>query len=437
MEQTTTNTITQDMLLEALKNDNIEFDAATSAMIERIMRNKQKEKYVKQRHKRAISYMENRKRWRTRVGNPRREVERTTYEALIDYLYEYYRTDSDMLPGDYTLNAAHRLYSDLKADRGRGQATIERNRYLYLKFTEAGYRTKRCREVNQDQFVQMLNRTIVANEKKRGKKVKIREVKDYLQLMKGIFNCLLDRGYISRNPIAGLKKDDFFRLCDTTRKRADQKILSPAQISSLWNKEVGSIDNPRARMVMLSIRTGMREGELPTLRWSDIGEGWINVHSQQRVLIEDGKRKGFIELPWTKDEKGESRGGRFVPIFPGVKDILEYCRKWQKERNIESEFVFCDEKGNWIEKTSYELYLRRHCKSLGFDVTNNHALRMSLNSNVLIPSGFDVRERSLILGHSVEVNEKYYSYAGSFLNPQIMSKAVNVLYPDTDELKIA
>ena len=196
MEQTTTNTITQDMLLEALKNDNIEFDAATSAEIERIMRNKQKERFVLQRHKRAITHLEKRGRWKTRVGNPRRDVERTTYEALIDYLYDYYRSDTDTLPGDYTLNRALTLYCDLKQDRGRDQATIERNRYLYYKFTEPGYQKIRCREVDQDQFVKMLNRAIIANEKKRGKKVKIREVKDYLQLMKAIFNMLLDRGFV-------------------------------------------------------------------------------------------------------------------------------------------------------------------------------------------------------------------------------------------------
>lgn len=36
---------------------------------------------------------------------------------------------------------------------------------------------------------------------------------------------------------------------------------------------------------------------------------------------------------------------------------------------------------------------------------------MSLNSNVFIPLGIPVTERARLLGHSVETNEKYYSYA--------------------------
>ncbi len=181
---------------------------------------------------------------------------------------------------------------------------------------------------------------------------------------------------------------------------------------------------------MLAIKTGMREGEMPVLRWSDVDKGLIHVHAQQRLIIENGKRKGFVEIPWTKDEKGQSNGGRYLPLFPGVQEILDYCQKWQDDHGITSEFIFCDEHGNWIEKKSYELFLRRHCQKLGFTVTNNHALRMSLNSNVLIPSGFDVRERALILGHSIEVNEKYYSHAGSHLYTQILDKISTLESPN-------
>lgn len=46
------------------------------------------------------------------------------------------------------------------------------------------------------------------------------------------------------------------------------------------------------------------------------------------------------------------------------------------------------------------------------NVTNNHAFRMSLNSNIFIPIGLPVTERARLLGHSVDTNLKYYSFAG-------------------------
>lgn len=53
----------------------------------------------------------------------------------------------------------------------------------------------------------------------------------------------------------------------------------------------------------------------------------------------------------------------------------------------------------------------RLCRAQGLEVTNNHAFRMSLNSNVFIPLGIPVTTRAQLLGHSVEVNLKFYSYA--------------------------
>ena len=62
------------------------------------------------------------------------------------------------------------------------------------------------------------------------------------------------------------------------------------------------------------------------------------------------------------------------------------------------------------KKEAYETMLRRLFQSLGYNITNNHALRKSFNSNVLIPLGVDVTDRAAMLGHSVETNLRYYSY---------------------------
>ena len=48
---------------------------------------------------------------------------------------------------------------------------------------------------------------------------------------------------------------------------------------------------------------------------------------------------------------------------------------------------------------------------MGYEITNNHAFRMSLNSNVFIPLGLPVTQRAYLLGHSVEVNERKYSHS--------------------------
>ena len=89
---------------------------------------------------------------------------------------------------------------------------------------------------------------------------------------------------------------------------------------------------------------------------------------------------------------------------------MKKIRAKQKELGIESEYIFCREGGSWFDKDIYAQRLRRLCERMGYDITNNHAFRMSLNSNVFIPNNIPVTQRAYLLGHSVETNERFYSH---------------------------
>lgn len=96
-----------------------------------------------------------------------------------------------------------------------------------------------------------------------------------------------------------------------------------------------------------------------------------------------------------------------------IKVILNELLALQKSLGIRSKYVFCHEDGEWIKTDAYETCLRRLMTGLGYDITNNHSFRMSLNSNVFIGKyGLPVTERARLLGHSVETNLRYYSFAG-------------------------
>ena len=98
----------------------------------------------------------------------------------------------------------------------------------------------------------------------------------------------------------------------------------------------------------------------------------------------------------------------------------------QKEKGIESEFVFCHEDGEWIKTDAYETCLRRLMKSLKLNVTHNHAFRKSLNCNVFIDKmHLLVTKRAKLLGHSIATNEKYYSFASKDDDLDTLCKAFN------------
>ncbi len=176
-----------------------------------------------------------------------------------------------------------------------------------------------------------------------------------------------------------------------------------------WNRFGGYYINGYA--MLFAVLTGVRSGELCALQWKDIEDECIHIHAQQ---LSDEKEDGgtlYYYVPYTKNEKGVSEDGRDFPLTKKIKALLSEIKEKQNARNIVSEFVFCHEDGEWIKTDAYETFLRRLCRSRGFDITNNHAFRMSLNSNVLIPMGISVADRAAMLGHSIETNLKYYSFA--------------------------
>ena len=107
------------------------------------------------------------------------------------------------------------------------------------------------------------------------------------------------------------------------------------------------------------------------------------------------------------------KGGRKIPMTGEIRKILSEVKAWQERLGIETEWVFAREDGDWITTVAYYEALYKICKKLGLKLSNNHAFRMALNSYVYIPLGLPATERARILGHSVETNLKYYSFARS------------------------
>ena len=161
-----------------------------------------------------------------------------------------------------------------------------------------------------------------------------------------------------------------------------------------------------------AVQTGVRVGELCALKWEDIDFNalTIHIHRQQLLSIDDGHVSYYI-ADHTKNEKGVSQDGRMFPMTDELFRLLEETLQVQHAAGIRSEFVFCRNNGKAMTIHAYTRFLRRICERLGFRITSNHAFRMALNSNVLIPNGIPETDRARLLGHSVQTNLSYYSYA--------------------------
>lgn len=296
--------------------------------------------------------------------------------------------------------------------------TVERYEYDYKRFFVT----------YSNSFPKMDVRDVTSKDLKAYTQKMVNELRPTLSAFKaykGVLNLIFEYAYrnglINRNPVEEIKNSTYNKSMAPTKTKPEEKIFSPDEIELIKATVIKRFSRRRYNdyfingyAILFAIETGVRVGELCSLKWSDVKGNQIWIHSQQ--LHTRGKGWGYCS--YTKNERmlpPEQRKGRCFPITKKIRAILDELKAKQEKLGISSEYIFCNTDGDWIKASAYHSCLRTLCKGLfgkNCEVTNNHAFRMSLNSNVFIPKGLPVTERARLLGHSVETNENRYSFAG-------------------------
>ena len=389
--------------LSDIGNDILYLDGGEVSEVMHMVKNR----FVEAHHTREISFLKNKNVWRTYIGSPRKEVTRRNKDDLIDYLYKYYKSQdisSSTIQDVFDRSQDYRLNI-----QNRSENTIERDRQVFERFYESDFRSKG--------LVGLTDTEIAAYINSRSKKLHLKEraLKDSVLILRRIFDFALRHDRIIRNnPVNNIDIQDYYQNCDNSVKSSDEKIFTDEEIEAIKKRIREEMTGREYDIIgyamLFSIETGVRVAEIPPLRWSDISDMGLHIHRQQRMTRIKGQGRTFEELSYTKNERLHPKGGRYFPVTEVIENILNEIKECQERLGISSEFIFCDEKGDWLNKETYSQRLRRMCKRMGYNITNNHAFRMSLNSNVLIPLGILATKRAYLLGHSVEINERYYSH---------------------------
>ena len=336
------------------------------------------------------------------------KIKGSTYESLLNKLYIHY---TDGL-SDFSIGKIFKVaVKEKEVTENPDPKTILKDKNDFKRFITDDFAKRDIRHVTELDIKKYCQKWVTSAHPKK---------KTYLtfkSLLNIIFRYAKRHHIIDVNPLESISNKPYLKSCDTTKPKPEDKILSPEEIDSL-KEEV------RHRMtlkkygkyyihgyaMLFAIETGVRVAELCALKWEDILPDRIHIHAQQLHEKLEGGKKYYL-APYTKNEKGISEDGRDFPLTKSIKALLEEIKSLQDEMGIKSEFIFCHEDGEWIKTDAYLTFLRRLCRSKNLKVTNNHALRMSLNSNVLLPLGISVADRAAMLGHSIETNLKFYSYA--------------------------
>lgn len=364
--------------------------------------------YVKEKHTQAISRL-NMPSNKYRNGNyytyiykngKRQLVERRTENELTSFLYDFYKAKEER---NKTFDDVFKLFVDFKRSRGRTEGTIKEY-YRYEVYLSPSIRNKNIIAITEDELRTWLTDDFLKREKCPKKEC----LKKMLQLIKAVFEFGIRKQFCFVDPARNIYLEDYSKYCELSSRTNEERSFSESELDTLRQYCLSHSDNPHAAVMLVAMETGMRAGELTALLSEDVGEDFISVHRQQVKVFKtkDNPKSFFTCVNYTKNERTNPRGGRPVPITKRCREALNVAFSLPGE----SEYLFHHPDGSPVLKESYLHYLRRVCDRLGIPITHNHAFRVAFNSR-LIEAGVSGTERCLVLGHSMQTNERHYSFS--------------------------
>ena len=156
-------------------------------------------------------------------------------------------------------------------------------------------------------------------------------------------------------------------------------------------------------MMVVAIKTGLRQGELLGLQWDDVDL------VAGRLVVRRAVSRGRLSTP----KSGKSRE---VPLSPNAVLALK------QHRHLRGEFVFCNPDGSRLTKGRCKWPLWRVCKRAGLRRIGWHFLRHTFASH-LVMNGEPLKAVQELLGHStISMTEQY-----AHLSPDVRRDAVTRL----------
>jgi integrase len=178
--------------------------------------------------------------------------------------------------------------------------------------------------------------------------------------------------------------------------------LSPDECEMLLAHASGVI----REMILMALRTGMRQGELKGLQWAAID--W-----ETRLVI---VRHSYCDREKTIGAPKNNRT-RSIPLDADVYEIL-----YRKRRK--TGYVFTNTKGQPFNHSSLTYHLERICKKAGLRRISWHVLRHTFASHLAM-RGVPLNAVQALLGHSTILMTMRYAHVA----PSTMRAAIELLSP--------
>ncbi len=233
------------------------------------------------------------------------------------------------------------------------------------------------------------------------KNVTINNIRKVHKLLRQFFGYADREGYIIKNPCLNVT------IPKEKKEKAKDIILNKKVEFSYFNEdEIETLkqifkNNKYEKIILFALGTGMRQGEILGLQWSDIDFENREIHvlhnlSTSADISEEGKRvyRTLLQEPKTENSI------RIIPMSNSIYKLL-------KSIPHHSNYVFCKKDGKYINAKNLQKEWRSTLKNNNIAYRKFHDLRHTF-ATMLLTHGADLITVKELLGHSsVKITEIY------------------------------
>jgi integrase len=207
-----------------------------------------------------------------------------------------------------------------------------------------------------------------------------RNVNKHRQVLAAMFAyaCRVDTYGLASNPVTGTDKRreappaalDYYeveevealaRVCERGEHRVGRRIIDPAELAARQHE-----DRQDAEAFRLLFYTGLRLGELLTLRWADVDL------EDRLLLVRRGLSAGEETLP-------KGRRHRFVPLSAPAAAALARLST-RPDFTHPDDYVLANRLGRRLDATALRLRYKRGCQAANLRPVRLHGLRHAAGS---------------------------------------------------------
>jgi integrase len=192
-------------------------------------------------------------------------------------------------------------------------------------------------------------------------------------------------------------------LCDGAQapraERSEMQVWTPEQAQAF---QAATSSHRMGALYTLALSTGMRQGELLGLKWTDVDLSSATLTVRRSLQWQRERKYQFVEPKTSRSRRRIHLSKAAVSALRSHKDRQAFLQREAGEFWQEQDLVFCDDLGGPLAPSHQTATFKEAAAANGLPVIRFHDMRHTA-ATILLAKGVHVKLVSEMLGHSTIV----------------------------------